>query len=150
MKQLIVVRHGHYGYDDRLNDYGRNQIGMLAEKLKSTMNGETVMVLTSTADRARESAEIIGSVLCVGFEEYAILWSEACHPEDFPGTLELVRSFKDEIDVLVLVTHYEYVEDFPSYFAKKELGISMCSGLIEKGEAWIIDCLGKKLTHMRP
>lgn len=150
MKQLIVVRHGQYGHDDRLNDRGRTQIGALADKLKSLMNGATVMILTSTVDRARESAEILSSAFGVGFEEHEILWSENSHPEDLPGTLELVRSRKDNADVLVLVTHYEYVKEFPSYFAREELGTSMHSGLIEKGEAWVLDCLQKTLTHVRP
>lgn len=138
MKQLIVVRHGQYGYDGRLNDCGRVQIGALADKLRSLINGVTVMILTSTVDRARESAEILGSAFGVGFEEHEILWSENSHPEDLPGTLELVRSRKDNADVLVLVTHYEYVEEFPSYFAREELGTSMHSRLIENGEAWVI------------
>lgn len=150
MKQLIVVRHGQYGHDDRLNDHGRVQISMLAEKLKPLMNGATVLILTSITDRARESAEILGSSFGVGFEEHEILWSDKLHPKDLPGTLELVRSRKDEADVLVLVTHYEYVEEFPAYFAREELGISLDSWLIEKGEAWVLDCLQKTLTHVRP
>lgn len=150
MKHLIIVRHGQYGPGQQLNDRGRAQIEALADRLKSFMNGVKVMILTSTADRARESAEILGSAFGVGFEEHEILWSESSYPEDLPGTLKLVRSRKDNADVLVLVTHYEYVEKFPSYFARNELGTPMSSGLIEKGEAWVIDCFQKTLTHVRP
>lgn len=150
MRHLIVVRHGQYGYDERLNERGRTQICALAEKLKPFMDGSTVCILTSTADRARESAEILGSSFGIGFEEHEILWSEECHPEDLPGTLELVRSRKDKADVLILVTHLEYAEDFPTYFALEELGTSMGpSRSVEKGEACLLDCSKKTLIYVR-
>lgn len=149
MKYLVVVRHGEYS-DGRLNNRGRAQMGTLAEKLRPLTNGATVLILASTTDRARESARILSSFFSsVGFfEEHEILWSENSHPEDLPGTLELVRSRKNEVDVLVLVTHYEYVVKFPAYFASEELGATMLSRLIGNGEAWVLDCSQKTLTHV--
>ncbi|MBI4118720.1 MAG: histidine phosphatase family protein [Parcubacteria group bacterium] len=147
MKQLIVVRHGDYGHSE-LTDLGRTQIRALAEKLKPFTNGATVLVLTSPAVRARQSAEIISSTFGVGFEEHDILWSDESRTENLLGTLELVRSRKDGAEVIILVTHYEYVERFPEYIAREELGTELRSRVIGKGQAWVLDCLQKTLTHV--
>lgn len=114
------------------------------------MNGGRVVILTSIATRARESAEILGEIFGVEFEEHDVLWSGNRHSEDLPKALELVRSKKDDTDILVLVTHLEYVEEFPRYFGKNELGESSfpLDG-VRKGEAWDIDCEAKTIAHIR-
>ncbi|HEC94285.1 MAG TPA: histidine phosphatase family protein [Candidatus Kaiserbacteria bacterium] len=147
MKHLIVVRHGDY-YENGLSDDGRKKIKCLAHKLRPYVSGESVVILTSPVGRAYESAGILCSFFGVSCEKYEILWSENSHPKDFAGTLELVR-LNNKSDTLILVTHYEYVETFPQYFAMSELGISLSSYLIGKGEAWVIDCQQKVLTHIR-
>lgn len=149
MDKLVIVRHGHYDSNDQLSECGRVQIRELSKKLKSSINGSPLLILTSNQDRARQSAEILGSAFNVGFEEYEILWSEGKHPEDLPGALELIRSRKNDAEVIVLVTHYEYVEDFPRYFGKNELGVELRSHLIDKGQAWVIDCQQKTIKHIR-
>lgn len=148
MKKLVLVRHGSYGGDDHLSSDGRRQIEVLAEKLKTFVNGDSVVILTSIADRARESAEILSSFFGVEYEQHEILWSGNGHLEDFDGTLNLIRSNSSKGDILILVTHYEYVEYFPSYFAEKELDTKLRSRLIGKGEAWVVDCKEKTLTHV--
>lgn len=150
MKKLIIVRHGQYGINYHLDDNGRAQIKALTERLKLFVNGEKVLILTSPTDRARESAEIIDQAFTVGFEEHEILWSENGHPADFPKTLELIRSREDQVGVIILVTHFEYVLGFPSYYAWEELNTSMCQQFVDKGEAWVLDCIEKNLTHVKP
>ena len=39
MEKLIVVRHGDYGSDKRLNDKGKQQIQALAETLVRVIGG---------------------------------------------------------------------------------------------------------------
>lgn len=148
MKQLIVVRHGECGQDNRLNYRGYAQMVALAGKLKPFINGESVLIITSPTDRTRESARILGTAFGSEIEEYEVLWSENSHPEDFPGALELVRSQRDKADVLILVTHYEYTEGFPEFFAKEELEVKLHAREIKKGEALVIDCLQNTLTHI--
>lgn len=149
MKNLVIVRHGLYGKNDRLNNYGRAQMSALAAKLKPLINGASVRILTSPAARARESAEILGAAFSVEIEEQEVLWSEGAHPENFPEALKLVRINKDKADVLMLVTHYEYAEGFPAYFSEQELGIALHSrSPVQKGQALVLDCLAKTLTHV--
>ena len=96
-----------------------------------------------------DSAAILGKAFGVPFEEHEVLWSENRHPEDLPKTLELVRSKKETVDVLILVTHLEYVNRFPTYFAKEELGSYFPHDSINKGEACDIECEAKTITHVR-
>lgn len=148
MQRLIIVRHGDYG-GRSLTAFGREDIAKLGERLKSTINGGRILILTSTAIRARESAEILSQILGVEIEENEILGSED-YMEDMEATLGLVRSKKEAADVLILVTHMEFVEEFPSLFGKEELGVDYFPyRAIGKSEAWDINCEQKTITLVR-
>lgn len=150
MNHLVLARHGHYNDDGRLSKTGVRQIQSLSEKLKAICNGDSVLILSSPVDRARQSAEILSQNLETDLEIHDILWSDCDHMEDFDGTIELVRLKLDQAQTLILVTHYEYVESFPAYFAKHELGVELASWLIDPGEAWVIDCRVKKISRLQP
>lgn len=149
MNKLIIVRHGEYGPDDRLNSRGRAHIEKLSNNLKQLIGDETVLILSSIAVRAVESAEIIAAALGVEFEKFELLWSESMHPEDFPGAYKLIQERKEGADVLIVVTHLEYANYFPSHFARMEWGSEKYIDIeddVEKGEAVIIDCIKQTLT----
>lgn len=149
MKLLIVARHGDDTYGN-LNLVGEWKIRGLSETLKRRINGDKVKILSSTMPRATRSAEILAQAFGVEVETHEVLWSEGMHPEDLPAALELVRQHQDDTDVLILVTHYEYVWHFPGYYAQHELQASIRSHYIEKGDAWVLDCTAKTLTRLRP
>lgn len=148
MKKLIIVRHGHYDYSEHLSDYGKEQISSMIDKLRPYIDGSKPLILSSTASRAEESAEILASAFGVPYEKYNILWSESNIPEDLPGTLELVHSRQQESDIVILVTHHEYAKYFPGYYAEKELGTEFSPVAIEKGEALVLDCERRRLTRI--
>lgn len=147
MKKLVVCRHGNYDEDKRLDASGRVQMGSLAHLLKPHLSGHSVRVLSSTAPRAVDSSvallrELAIEGLC-DFETNPVLWSDEEHRKDLPAALELVRTKFEGIDVLILVTHFEYAEDFPSYFASRVLGTGIRHRNVTKGGARIIDCIKK-------
>lgn len=147
LRFLVVARHGDYGGDDNLSQRGAEQMRNLAEKMLSIVDGSKIILLSSTARRASQSAEVISQVLKVPFEEHEVLWSENCHPENEAELLELVRARKPENQAMILVTHLEYAEYFPTYFARHELGMKLEGGcwppIPKKGQACLIDCFGK-------
>lgn len=147
MEQLIVARHGEYGRDGGLNSIGRNQIVKLTGNIEFNILNEKgrKVILTSTAKRAMESAEIISRLLGIPVQEHEILQSGGPYDEDFPGTLELINSLTDDFDTIILMTHYEYVEGFPSFFSRESLGVPIHSRVINKGHAWIINCDDKTI-----
>lgn len=143
LKLLVVVRHGHYDDDYKLSQYGRERVRRLAEKLKSKINSNSILLLSSVAKRASQSADVISKVLGVPFEEHEILWAENRHPEDIPGLLQFIKARKNEAEVMILVTHLEYACSFPFHFAHSELGMDTLPPSPEKGEAFLINCLDR-------
>lgn len=154
MKKLIIVRHGHYGHDFCLSHFGKRQIEALAKELHVHIGDKKrALILSSTAPRAHGSTEVLSEKLKINHELHDVLWSEAGRQEDLPKTLELVRKQKGRVDFLILVTHLEYLEYFPDYFGKHELGLKtriMHGHLPKVGQALIIDCHGKKVSLVSP
>lgn len=147
MKKLILVRHGQYDNSGHLTENGREQIKMLTGKLIGYIKDDmSVIVLASPAERTHESAEIIGKVFDVELEIHDDLLSDGLnHPMNLDRLYKHVKSM-DKADIIILVTHFDYVADFPNYFSKMEWGIRLPSTEIGKGEAWVVDCIQKTLT----
>lgn len=144
MKTLVVARHGAYTYRDgeyHLSDFGRDQIELLAGALETTINGQSVALLTSTAPRAKESAEVLGKKIDVEPQEHELLRSEGGRPMDIDGVIALIQEHEN-FDIVIIMTHYEYSEFLPRPFAEKVLGTTdgFPRYATNKGEAWVVDC----------
>lgn len=68
IKTLVVARHGDYSVSGNLNELGRRDITGLADQLETYLTRKVLtrgdaIITYSLADRARESAEIMASVL---------------------------------------------------------------------------------------
>jgi len=147
MEKLILVRHGNYN-GSVISDSGRQQMEILARKLQLELQDKRVLIISSTALRAIGSAEVFSNVLGISFEQDEKLWSDNDHWRDHSQLLELIRARQEDADVIILVTHLEYTEEFPAYYGKEELKVNWNQREIEKGEAWIIDCIKKTLLHI--
>ena len=147
MKHLFVARHGDYDYDSmyaaRLNDSGRQQMEVLGKAMKEILKGSSVYLISSTAPRALDSSEILVAQLALPvFEKSSYLWSGDDAPSDsfyrnpsLDRLMGLVNNKRSKADGLVMVTHLEVAEEFPTYFLKKELGQDEPIGEISKGQA---------------
>lgn len=144
MKKLIIVRHGH-DIDDRISATGRAQILRLSQALSPLVEIDgKVLVLTSIAPRGIDTANLIAEQFSLPVEPHEVFWSENSHREDFNAALALIDKRADDVEILIVVTHYEYVKDFPKFYGDKRFGKhSIPSKLIEKGQAWIIDLVEK-------
>lgn len=115
MKKVFLVRHANYrsGDDPGISDDGRNQSQILAQKIKAQLGDGDVVIWSSSAKRARETAEIIQKNLqpaSMVVEEK--LWSDNKHRHDFAWLKEKLNGFKE--GNLIIVSHLEYVNDFPA------------------------------------
>ena len=146
MKKLVVVRHGAYNEDLRLDELGQAQISGLAEKLKARVGGTTVRVLSSPLCRADESAEILASALGAPMGP-AEMFDVLRRSEGFENILNLVRAHEAEAETLVLVGH-EWLFAFPEFYAKNVLRLELCAPKLKFGEACILDCEKKNLAHV--
>lgn len=151
LRKLVLVRHGTYDKTGGLDLFGEGQMKVIAEKLRLIVDGQSFLILSSTAKRTTESAEIITTILKKDFEEHKVLWSEgkkSSHPEDIPAVLALLKEREKDADIIILVTHLEYVEGLPWDFGKSFLGIGLHKLLVKRGEGIVINCETKNLRRL--
>ena len=141
MKHLVVVRHGYYE-DGRLTASGRQQIEGLGAILAERLKGSSIVLLSSTATRAMETSEILARHLGdVAFEEHGALHSGGMqfHDGQEQKVLRLVEERGQTHDVVVLSTHLEFIDFFPSLWGEK-MGFRVPQGEeTPKGTARFID-----------
>lgn len=153
-EKVILIRHGDYiqelPFD--LSEWGKKNISELAVKLLSEIRGKEVVFISSMANRASQSAEILQKVweengISLSFEKKYEVWSGTDAYKESARLLEkeqknvsvydtnwLTEFIKNaDQEVIVVVTHLEFVDDYPL-----ELGF-FSSRDINKGEALILD-----------
>lgn len=151
MKRLILVRHGDCSDDNHLSELGKRQMRLLYESLKARIagNGDSITLLSSTADRAVQSAEIMGRMFGVENHPYDSLNTEYV-PYDGDQILRLVVEH-DKAETVIIVAHLEVCACFPIRFSS-ELGVNLdtqeCS--VRMGKAWLIDCEQRTIELIAP
>lgn len=153
-KKVILIRHGDYENQEpcNLSERGKKDILGLAFGLFSEIKDKKVAFISSMANRATQSAE----VLQAAWEERGVVLPFQRHYEVWSGTdahQESKRLQKDEgktvsvydqhwltnfinaadKEVIIVVTHLEFVNYYPSvlrFFPGRD---------INKGEALLLD-----------
>jgi len=152
LQKLVVVRHGEYDMRDHLTDKGRQKAADLAEILATQLNGLSVALLSSTADRAVEMSEILATRLGVEFEKHDCLHSGGGHirRDELSDAIELVAEKGETHEVVILSTHLEYIDEFPRLWGKTQ-GLSIREEMdTPKGTARVVDVQTGEVEHLRP
>jgi phosphohistidine phosphatase SixA len=153
--KTLQVRKGKsgekWGFWEGWGIAGKDQLQTLARALEPILTGR-VLLLTSTAPRAEQSAlALMESAPAIRkLETHAVLWSDNRHPEDMEAVLALVQEKQDHCDVLLLMTHHEYMRDFPAHYMKQCCHLEAPRQERDKGTAIVIShCNGEtpKMTH---
>ena len=126
-------------HDQPLSLEGKKQARNLALKIRSNLRGKDsdITIWTSTANRAQETAQIINQELnAKNFIEFEYLWSDGItdsgHKQDFQWLESEIDNFNGE--VLIIISHLEYVQRFPEVFGFSENDAKYAQGvLIEDG-----------------
>jgi phosphohistidine phosphatase SixA len=146
MKGAIFVRHGNYDSHGGLSERGRAQIEGACSRLSPHVLalGPSVALLTSSAPRARESAEIVArhlrAFLDVTPESHEELWSDSEHRCNLTTASELVRQRGETADLVIVVTHLEYVEYLPRFLGPDDIRHRWYPPRPNYGEGYVIDC----------
>jgi len=152
-KKIVVVRSSEDDrhHHKRLSSDGRVKVRKLAEKLAPHVDGSSAAVFSSAVIRASESAAVIADTLKIGFMATHLLLPK--HLRDGGGIssgeafLEVWKLI-DGPDVVILVVHCEFTEEFPP-FVGKQLNVAMYGQVIPEGTACIIDCVEKTMVHVK-
>ena len=149
MKKLIIVRHGSYSTSTgKLIESGHSQMKRLAEVLRPMVkNYTTTIILSSSAPRAVESAKMLGGSLGVIVEEYMELWSDENREPDYDKATAIIKT-RNAIDIVIIMTHHEYVHYLPSDFARQELKVDLSSCAVNNGEGWVLDLKKKRIQRI--
>lgn len=140
MRYLVLVRDADYGIDGRLTTSGREQMYRLARQIRGCVGARSVRMLSSSAPRAKDAALILADAFDTDFELEDLWWSHSCEPGSLPYALARIRECAPSTEVLIVVTHREYVDHLPEYFGREELGTPLPPVSVSKGEAIVIDC----------
>ena len=153
MHTLAIARHGIYDHKtELLSSHGQDQMRILASLVRHQYaNEDRVRLLSSSAIRARDSSRIFAEVLGIEPEFHDILWSGTDSPGPWMGNaakvVDLVQGAQDA-DVVILMTHLEYTESLPREFGHRVLQTQFLTDEVEKGQAWVIDCIAKTCTRL--
>lgn len=153
LQKIIVVRHGSYGSEGNLTEEGREQVRKLARELATRLDGCSIVILSSPAQRAKETSEILASRLGVlSFEQHPCLRSEGDFLTDRQAneTLELVAQKGGMHDVIILSTHFEFISEFPSVWGRTKKFTIHKGRLPPKGTARIVDVNTGDVQDVRP
>lgn len=146
MRHVVILRHGNYGPDRRLDETGRDQMARMGRELRRRFGDEAIVgVFHSPAPRAEDSAkELAVNLKPVASVPLEFLWSEHNRPTQNSRVRALLELQPAEVDVIVLVTHYEYVVELPRFLGREMLEVHDFPGYeLPKGSAWVIDLQDK-------
>lgn len=142
LTRLFVIRHADYNDYLRISIKGHQQMLELLEKLKRRIHylDDRMYLISSTAQRALDSANVILEGFMTGFSPEELFWSDNGHPQNYQAAFDrIVKIGSEKFNVLVIVTHLEYCNYLPHMIAEKIMGIKAPSIKIEKGQCCMID-----------
>lgn len=158
LEHLFIVRHGDYDSDYNLSEKGMDQIQGLSVSIFNYLNisKDTPLILTSSAPRAKQSAEILADKLDTQYQNHDRLWSglDCAHKNkkifgNFPSILNLIEEERKNTKNLILVTHNEIITGLPFLFSNKEFDkIKYFSAAVNKGEGMYLDINAKMWYHL--
>jgi len=125
-EQIFLVRHGCHLAKEMTNNQGlsvegKKQVEDLARKIKKLLKEGQITIITSTAQRALETTEIIREELGLSensVEKNSKLWTKSTSECDFDWLEDLIK--KSSGDIIIIVTHIYYVRRYPLHKRKGE------------------------------
>jgi phosphohistidine phosphatase SixA len=142
MKNLLLIRHGDYeGFD--LTVRGRDQMSLIANEIKKITgkNQDQLYLLSSTASRAEQSAEIIADKLGLkNFDKNEELRIEKGYvsEENIKSIDKLISKYFDKAAIIV-VSHLPLILPYANHVTKKINGRDDNVGYVGVAEGINID-----------
>ena len=151
LQKLVVVRHGCYD-DTGLTEQGRRHIAQLAETLAQRLNDHAVALLSSPLKRAMETSEIIAARLGLNFDEHPCLLSGGYRLNNgqVEATLRLIAERSETYTAIILSTHLEFVEKFPSLWGATHGFLIAQEENVLKGTARVVDVQTGQVEILHP
>lgn len=132
--KVILVRHADYqplGEDPGLSDKGREHAKSLSQVIaKFIKDGDICDIWTSPTLRAYNTSEILNQLLTISIG----LSHEQLGPNrgDLQWLEQMIEDYASDTQcgVLIIVTHLEYVQQFPAYLGLPENSSPYACGVV--------------------
>lgn len=135
--KLVLVRHAEYDKtisltDPPLSDSGREQARLLAQKIDEITQGSRTVVWSSTANRARETAQIYSDFTGNDVKLFERLHSSGGYLDyrDADWLIDKLQNLRNDCDVVVIFSHLEFVQKFPSQIWLEDNESDYAEGII--------------------
>jgi phosphohistidine phosphatase len=134
MKTLYLIRHGHAetkarqpDHERNLDDAGREEVRITAEKmLAQQINPD--LIISSHADRAMQSAEIIAAAL--GYNSKNIEIEKGIYYTDTETLENILEQQDDKYHSIVLAGHNPTITDLARSLSKEYIDSLPTGGLV--------------------
>lgn len=144
LSAIIIARHPEYDLGsgsltpqgiERANDLAMQ----ITDKIPSISGVEHAIIVTSTAKRTAEAADILSHALGIPVEQSNVFLTDAFTVENIPAAINFIEAKQDDYDVIIIVTHLEYTDVLPracghAFFGGRARGLRN----LRKGEAFIV------------
>jgi phosphohistidine phosphatase SixA len=136
LKHVVAVRHGEDG-GKHLSEKGKEQVTKLVDKLSTLITGQQhVLVLSSHATRAEESAQIIEAKFGVKHLVSETFYLDYHHHGE--EQMKAILAMADGADTVIVVTHYEAPSGIANAFMKSRFNKSVAAKICGKGNGFMI------------
>ncbi|KKT43461.1 MAG: hypothetical protein UW32_C0001G0053 [Candidatus Wolfebacteria bacterium GW2011_GWE2_44_13] len=147
LKKLVVIRNANFMTEGSV---GEKQAETLVERLAPIIGSVSPIVLTSPRESARKTAKSICKKFRVRwFSASDALW---CTREELtskaPQSLTLIEEHWDDSEIIIIITHANYMDWLPKAFAEKFLAVDLDGGDIGYTRGWVIDCVNKTIVQV--
>lgn len=147
MRYLVVARHGEFNEGkSTLNDRGREQMRVLAEKLAGDEIGK---IFSAMGPRSQESAHLLGNALDIPVISdtcFGCAGNEHDETASFPEALALVRTQSEGV---LIVTKNEWAKHFIPFVANQLSGTFQQNPIeLERGEGVVFDSKEKQTKQL--
>lgn len=135
--KIFLVRHADYdgGADPSLSNKGKQQSVTLGQKIKGKLAEGDITIWTSSAARASETAQLIKEEMqLANLQVFPQLWSDNDHSHDFAWLKRKLDDFNG--DNLIIVSHLEYVRQFPSLLGFRQNEAGYAQGIVIENGAY--------------
>lgn len=146
VKQLFLIRHAESKNKDNsqpLTEVGIGQCHSISAKIKELLNSSDIEIAHSTRKNATETAEIIKNNLKVekswSCDE---LITDIKYYADYNNFHKIITNCKSE--VLIIVSHLEYVWFYPEHIGLKSISADYCEGILLEDEKHTILTINHK------
>lgn len=137
VEHLIVGRHGAYldaGSDPGLNATGKAQARTMAQLILERTPDLKRTILSSTALRASEFADIMAELLGIDAQKHRCFWDDSSHPGDERECQKLMAAC--ETPVLVVVSHKDLTSGLIGGFTRTQFSKAQWPTELRYGEYW--------------